>query len=90
MGIAVNGELCACFGMNPMYAEVPANLFNDENELIITVSNTFADELVAKEEFIRENFKVNEIGPYHERSLAIEKQSKAKLSKGTVKIAKYL
>ena len=90
VNIAVNGELCAYFGLSPMYCDVPAEFFLKENELIITVSNTLADELVAKEEFIRENFKVNEIGPYHERSLAIEKQSKAKLSKGTVKIAKYL
>jgi len=90
VNIAVNGELCAYFGLSPMYCDVPAGFFLKENELIITVSNTLADELIAKEEFIRENFKVNEIGPYHERSLAIEKQSKAKLSKGTVKIAKYL
>lgn len=90
VNVAVNGGICAYFGMNPMYAEVPAALFNDENELVVTVSNTLADELVGKEEFIRENFKVNEIGPYHERSLVIEKQSKAKLSLGTVKIAKYL
>lgn len=90
VNIAVNGVLCAYFGMNPMYFDVPSGLFKKENELIITVSNTLADELADKEAFIRENFKVNEIGPYHERSLAIEKQSKAKLSKGTVKIAKYL
>lgn len=70
--IKINGQTVNKLVMPPYTAVISANLLNKKNYLEIIVSNTSANAYVYAD---YSNVPSNVIGPYHERTLAFEKES---------------
>lgn len=80
--VSVNGNTVATLGLTPMQAVIDGGVLEEHGELLITVSNTFANEITAKQELIH-SFPSAEIGPYNEKAQIYE-QNKPLPQLGTV------
>ena len=62
--VALDGEYACDLGMSPMKAIIPKGMLKKSGKIKIALSNTAANEIVAKREFIEEIFPTAEIGVY--------------------------
>ena len=51
-------------GITPMYADISGSLLKKKGNITVKVSNTAANELVAKKQFINDTFPKAEVGAY--------------------------
>ena len=70
--ISLNGTKIKELFTPPYEAVIDKSLLRDENELIITVSNTAANAFVHFN--LPEEWEQKHIGPYHEKALELEKK----------------
>ena len=61
--VYLDGEYACSVGMNPMYADIPASLLKKSGKITVAISNTAANEDIAKRE-INEWFPNAEVGVY--------------------------
>jgi len=86
--ISLNGEVVATVGCTPMYAVLPAEKLAQAGEIEVTVANTTANEILAKQHIMKD-FPKAEIGPYAVKTVIFEERRPA-LKLGTVKIEKMM
>lgn len=71
--ISINGKVIADFGLNPMKATVLGENIPKKGIMEVTVSNSAADEVAAKESLIK-SFPAAEVGPYYDKIKEFEIQ----------------
>ena len=89
--VKLDGKYACDLGMSPMQAIIPAGLLKKRGKIEIAVSNTAANELVSKREFIKNTFPMAEIGAYamgKSGSMPTFEERRAPLLFGKVKIEK--
>jgi len=84
--VAISGKKLADFGMTPMVAVIDGDDILQEGVIELTVANTAADEILAKQETIAA-YPSAEVGPYHQKTLAFEQRRPA-LQCGELRIEK--
>ena len=89
--VYIDEEKICDFGILPMWAEVTGDLLKKKGKITVKVSNTAANELVAKKQFINDTFPKGEVGAYTniytDRQTLFEER-KPRLSFGSVRIDK--
>ena len=83
------GKFETTLGMTPMVATIPGKYLKKKGTVEITVSNTAADELVAKRDVIYMH-PIAEIGDMYQQRMKVFEEMAAKLSIGTASIEKLL
>ena len=84
--ISVDGKYVCDLGLTPMVGYIPAECFSTEGKIEIAVSNTAANEILAKMDTIMSH-PSSEVGGYNERMRVFESR-RPKLTFGTVVLEK--
>ena len=71
--VYLDGEYACNVGMRPMYAYIPTELLKSQGKITVAVSNTAANEAVARRS-INESFPAAEVGGYIPRMTVFEKR----------------
>ena len=82
--LLIDGEYLCDLGMSPMVAYVPADRFTKGKRITVALSNTAADEIIAKSDVIKSHPKA-EVGGYTERMTVFESR-RHRLHLGTLTI----
>jgi len=85
--VSLDGEIVATLGCTPMTAMLPAEKLKNTGEIEVTVANTGANEIVAKQ-YILNDFPKAEIGPYVKKTNVFEKARPTFVKLGKVRIEK--
>ena len=86
--VLIDGEAVATVGMTPMVAELPAEMLGKSGTITVMLSNTPANELVAKRE-TNESFPKAEVGSYIPKMTKFESR-RPELKLGRVFIEKMI
>ncbi len=84
--VSVDGQYACDLGITPMVGYIPAELFKSEGKIELAVSNTAANEILAKMDVILSHPKA-EVGCYNPKMIEFESR-RPKLAFGTAKIEK--